>query len=255
MPLYDDTLKTSPPVATAGLVGACVLVFLWQMGLPPRAALEAVYGYGMIPAVLFGSAELRPADRLVPSWATLITSQFLHGGIAHLLGNMLYLACGVVAALTQAYIDTAEQVPMIGASGAIAGVLGDYLVLNPRGNVAVLIWILLLIGLIAVAGPDAGIVVPGAAERTVSDEERAPGVRLRDVCRRIPRQYLPGGDPPAAANPIAAARPRPLLRRPVRGRRGASSAGAATGAGPGDSRLRRIRPVGDAGPAGVGCLP
>jgi Rhomboid family len=123
----------------------------------------------------------------------------------------------VVAALTQAYIDTAEQVPMIGASGAIAGVLGDYLVLNPRGNVVVLIWILLLIGLIAVAGPDAGIVVPGAAERTVSDEERDPGVRLRDVCRRIPRQYLPGGDPPAAANPIAAARPRPLLRRPVRG--------------------------------------
>ena len=142
LPLYDDTPKVSSPVATVGLVAACVLVFFWQTGLPPHAATAAVYSYGMIPAVLFGSAELPARLQAVPAWMTLVTCQFLHGGIAHIAGNMLYLwifgrgveaalgtlrflllylGSGVIAALTQAFVDPTSQMPMIGASGAIAG--------------------------------------------------------------------------------------------------------------------------------------
>jgi membrane associated rhomboid family serine protease len=170
LPLYDDTQKVSTPVATVGLVAACVLVFFWQTGLPPRAATGAVYSYGMIPAVLFGSVELPARLQAVPGWMTLVTCQFLHGGIAHIAGNMLYLwifgrgveaalgtlrflllylGSGVIAALTQAFVDPISQMPMIGASGAIAGVLGAYLVFNPRGNVVVFVWILVFIRLVS----------------------------------------------------------------------------------------------------------
>jgi membrane associated rhomboid family serine protease len=97
LPLYDDIPKVSTPIATVGLVAACVLVFFWQTGLPPRAATTALYSYGMIPAVLFGSVELPARLQAVPAWMTLVTCQFLHGA-----GNMLYLwifGRGVEAAL------------------------------------------------------------------------------------------------------------------------------------------------------------
>ena len=170
LPLYDDTPKVSTPVATVGLVTACVLVFLWQTSLPPHAAAAAVYSYGMIPAVLFGSVELPAHLQAVPAWTTLVTCQFLHGGIAHIAGNMLclwifgpgveaalgtlrflllYLGSGVIAALTQAFVDPTSQMPKIGASGAIAGVLGAYLVLTPRGNVVGFVWILVFIRLVS----------------------------------------------------------------------------------------------------------
>ena len=171
IPLYDDTPKIHMPLATAALVAACSLVFLWQIGLPPRTAERAIYSYGMIPAVLLGSAELPARLQIIPSWLTLITCQFLHAGLLHLLGNMLYLwvfgrsvesvlgfgrylvlylASGVVAALTQAFVNPTADVPMIGASGAIAGVLGAYLILKPRGNVVVLIWIFIFVRLVSV---------------------------------------------------------------------------------------------------------
>ena len=171
IPLYDDTPKIHMPLATAALITACSLVFFWQTGLPPRAAERAIYSYGMIPAVLFGSAELPARLQVVPSWLTPITCQFLHAGPLHLLGNMLYLwvfgrsvesvlgfgrylvlylASGVVAALTQAFVNPTADVPMIGASGAIAGVLGAYLIVKPRGNVVVLIWIFIFVRLVSV---------------------------------------------------------------------------------------------------------
>ena len=170
IPLYDDTPKLHMPLATTALVAACSLVFLWQIGLPPGAAERAIYSYGMIPAVVFGSAELPARLQVVPPWLTPITCQFLHAGLLHLLGNMLYLwvfgrsvesvlgfsrylvlylASGAVAALTQAFMNPAGDVPMIGASGAIAGVLGAYFILKPRGNVVVLIWIFVLVRLVS----------------------------------------------------------------------------------------------------------
>ena len=169
LPLYDDNPTTQLPVITGGLIAACSVVFLWQVGLGDSASEDASLSYGMIPAVLFGYAKLPAHLQVVPPAATLVTSMFMHGGLLHLLGNMLYLwifgkgvettlgslrflilylLCGVAAALTQALTDPMAEVPMIGASGAIAGTLGAYLVLHPRGNVVVLLWIIIFVRLI-----------------------------------------------------------------------------------------------------------
>jgi membrane associated rhomboid family serine protease len=174
IPLYDDTPRLRTPVVTYGLIGACVATYLWQAGLDPRAATGAAFRFGMVPAVLFGQEALPRQLQTVPAWATLFTSMFLHGGLLHLAGNMLYLwifgkgvesalgasrflvlyvVCGVAAALTQAFVDPTSDVPMIGASGAIAGALGAYLLLYPRSNVVVFIWIIVLVRLITVPAP------------------------------------------------------------------------------------------------------
>ena len=156
IPLHDDNPTTLTPIVTVGLILACVAVFLWQVTLPPGAAVRAVYAYGMIPAVLFGEHELAA----IPAAASVLTSMFLHGGWMHLIGNMLYLwifgnnvedamghgrfvvfylLSGLAAALAQAFQDPGSAVPMIGASGAIGGVLGAYLLLYPQARVLVLI--------------------------------------------------------------------------------------------------------------------
>jgi membrane associated rhomboid family serine protease len=159
IPLHDDNPTTIRPVLTVALVTACVLVFFWQLSL---GALQerAVYALGVIPAVLFGHLQLPEAIALVAPPATVFTSMFLHGGWMHLVGNMLYLwifgnniedamghvrfilfylLCGVAAALAQALPDPQSQIPMIGASGAISGVLGAYLLLFPHARVLVAI--------------------------------------------------------------------------------------------------------------------
>jgi membrane associated rhomboid family serine protease len=158
IPLRDDNPTTTRPIVAFTLIGICILVFLWQVTLPPAAMEAAMVGLGLVPAVLFGQAEL--ADPFIPPVLTVFTSMFLHGGLMHLGGNMLYLwifgdnvedsmghgrfiafylLCGIAAALTQSLPDIGSTVPMIGASGAISGVLGAYLVLFPRTNVLVAI--------------------------------------------------------------------------------------------------------------------
>ncbi len=171
LPLYDDSPRVQVPVATGGIIAACGMVFLWQLGQGPRASEALALAYGLVPAVFFGTTELPAQLQLVPPWATLFTSMFLHGGWLHLLGNMLYLwifgravetalgplrfvvfycLCGALAGVAQASMAPGSEVPMLGASGAIAGVLGGYLVLYPRGNVVVLLWILIFVRLITV---------------------------------------------------------------------------------------------------------
>jgi len=161
VPLYDDNPTARDPIVTYLLIGLCVGAFLWQLGQNERAVL---YGYGMIPAELFGLWYPPRAYQVVSPWTTLVTSMFLHGGWFHLIGNMMflwifgnniedvlgrwrflffYLCCGVVAALTQAISSYGAHVPMVGASGAIAGVLGAYLLLYPNANVHVFIWIVI----------------------------------------------------------------------------------------------------------------
>ena len=119
-----------------------------------------VYMYGAIPAVVFGHVQLPPELMSLPAYGTLISSMFLHGGWMHLIGNMLYLwifgnniedvmghgkfivfygVCGVLAALSHAFLDPESTIPMVGASGAISGVLGAYLLLYPRARVLVFI--------------------------------------------------------------------------------------------------------------------
>jgi membrane associated rhomboid family serine protease len=156
IPLRDDNPVRDTPVVTIALIALNIIAFLWELMLPQDRVQEAVYSLGFVPAVAFGRAEL--ADPWLPAPATVLTSMFLHGGWLHLAGNMLYLwifgdnvedrlgrarfaafyvACGICAALAQALPDTRSVVPMIGASGAISGVLGAYLVLYPRANVLV----------------------------------------------------------------------------------------------------------------------
>jgi membrane associated rhomboid family serine protease len=160
IPLHDDNPTETVPLFTVGLIAACVAVFLWQLGLGEEGGIRALYSFGLVPAVLFDHVELPEALARVPASATLFTSMFMHGGWGHLLGNLLYLwifgnniedrfghlrfllfylLCGVAAALAQALPDTASQVPMVGASGAISGVLGAYLLLFPQARVLVVI--------------------------------------------------------------------------------------------------------------------
>ena len=161
-PFADDNPRTVTPYVTIAMIGMCVLVFLWQMTLGPESAQIAVYSYGMIPARVLGDVGLPAELSTVPAWATIFTSMFMHGGLMHLAGNMLflwvfgdnieesmghvrfivfYLVCGVAAALTQGLLDPGSTIPMIGASGAISGVLGAYLLLHPFATIRVFIFL------------------------------------------------------------------------------------------------------------------
>jgi membrane associated rhomboid family serine protease len=160
IPLRDENPVSSTPVITWSLLAACVLVFLWQMSLGAPGFNRAIFALGVIPAVLFGHAQLPPEIALVPPAATVVTSMFLHGGWMHLAGNMLYLwifgdniedrmgsarfalfylVCGTAAVFAQSLPAPESPVPMIGASGAVSGVLGAYLLLFPRTRVLVLV--------------------------------------------------------------------------------------------------------------------
>jgi membrane associated rhomboid family serine protease len=160
-PIHDDNPTHRPPLVTVALIAACILIYFWQVSLGPQGGAAVVYSFGFIPALLFTDAALPPDLAVIPASATLFSSMFLHGGFMHLAGNMLflwvfgnniedvcgharflafYLACGVAAAFAQALPDPGSQIPMIGASGAISGVLGAYLLLFPHARVHVLIW-------------------------------------------------------------------------------------------------------------------
>jgi membrane associated rhomboid family serine protease len=160
IPISDDNPTNTVPFLTVGLVVACVLVFIYEITLGPQAGERFVYQFGAIPAAIFGIEPLPVGAINLPPYVTLFTSMFLHGGLMHLIGNMLYLwifgnniedsmgharfilfylTCGVIAAMSHAVFDPASVVPMIGASGAISGVLGAYLLLYPRAHVTVLI--------------------------------------------------------------------------------------------------------------------
>lgn len=164
IPLRDDNPTARRPVVTWSLVAACVVAFLWELSLGPEAGERVLYALGVIPAVLFGGVKLPSDVALVPPFAAVFTSMFLHGGWLHLGSNVLYLwifgdnveeafgrgrylafylACGVAAALAQSLAQPTSEIPMIGASGAISGVLGAYLLLYPHARVSVVIPIVL----------------------------------------------------------------------------------------------------------------
>jgi membrane associated rhomboid family serine protease len=160
IPLHDDNPTSITPVVTIATIAACVLVFLYEASLPAEAGELFVYRYGAIPALFLGGAEPPPELAGASPYAGLLTSMFLHGGWMHLIGNMLYLwifgnnvedvmgharfvlfylLCGLLAALSHGLIDPSSTVPMVGASGAISGVLGAYLLLFPHARVLVLL--------------------------------------------------------------------------------------------------------------------
>jgi membrane associated rhomboid family serine protease len=170
IPLKDDVPSHSVPVVTVGLIALNVLAFLYQISLgldtrgPGAGAAEAfVYEFGVIPCRLTGSCQAtlsRVADDFPHPWVTIVTSMFLHGGLFHIAGNMLYLwifgnnvedtlghgrfllfylASGVAAAVGQTLVSPTSHVPMIGASGAVSGVLGAYLLLFPYATILTLL--------------------------------------------------------------------------------------------------------------------
>ena len=144
---------------TVGLIGLCVIVFLWQLTLGEDDFTRAILSYGSIPAALFDHVVRPPQISRGPDEMTLITSLFLHGGWSHLIFNMLFLwvfgdnvedaighlrflafflLCGAIAQFTDAMMDRGVMIPTIGASGAISGVLGAYFILYPRARLLVL---------------------------------------------------------------------------------------------------------------------
>jgi membrane associated rhomboid family serine protease len=171
IPLRDANPTRRAPVVTVGLIAASAIVFAYQLFLGTQrgdATLDAfVTRWAIVPAELvaaIGSGALVSAETF-----TLISSQFLHGGVFHIAGNLLflwifgnnvedrfgrgpflafYLVGGIVAGLTQVAIDPGSTIPVIGASGAIAAVLGAYLVLFPRARVTTVIFLVFFYQLI-----------------------------------------------------------------------------------------------------------
>ncbi|ABC80729.1 rhomboid family intramembrane serine protease [Anaeromyxobacter dehalogenans] len=188
IPLSDDVPTERTPAVTLLFIAANVLAFLWQvdvLALPDALAsgqlMEYVAGRlgdtalrgGVVPFEILTFSDVYPRD-LVPPPLTVFTAMFLHGGLVHVGSNMLflwifgnnvedalgrgrfvlfYLACGVVAAVVQVVASAATgelEVPMVGASGAIAGVLAAYMVLFPRARVTTLVIIVIFIRVIPV---------------------------------------------------------------------------------------------------------
>ena len=158
--LKDDNPTSSKPIVTYLLIGSCVLIFLIQLTSQSYKTGQLFYSYGLIPSVLMGHNQLPMDLYAVPAYLTIFTSMFMHGGFMHLIGNMLYmwifadniednlgpskflifyLLAGIGAAMTQVLMDTQSQIPMVGASGAIGGVLGAYFINHPNARVLVLI--------------------------------------------------------------------------------------------------------------------
>lgn len=165
IPLRDLNPTRRVPVFTIILIGLNVLAFLYEQSLSERSLERFILQYGTVP-LRFTDGSITASDVL-----TLFTSMFLHGGWLHIGGNMLYLWIfgnniedrlgiirfvifyflgGIAAAALQIVIDPSSRVPMIGASGAIAGVLGGYIVLYPRARVQTLVFIFVFIQVVSV---------------------------------------------------------------------------------------------------------
>lgn len=149
IPLYDTIPGRYRPVMTITLIIINVLVFLFETSLPPHILQNLIDTYGFVPARLTQGAVL-----------PIFTAMFLHGGWLHVIGNMwalwlfgnnvedrmgpgrfllFYLTCGILASLAHYYMGPNSTVPVVGASGAIAGVMGAYFILYPRARVVTLI--------------------------------------------------------------------------------------------------------------------
>ena len=173
IPLHDANPTRRTPVITLAIIAACVVVYGYQVLLLAQGgddALDAfITRWGVVPAELVDA--LRSGSFASMETVTLVTSQFLHGSLVHIAGNMLflwifgnniedrfgrlaflafYLVGGVVAGLTQVVIDPTSTVPTIGASGAIAAVLGAYLVLFPGARVTTAIFLIFFYQLIEI---------------------------------------------------------------------------------------------------------
>jgi membrane associated rhomboid family serine protease len=160
LPIGDDNPSGSRPWVNWTIIVACAVIFVWMISLGEIGYQRILIGAGLIPARLLGQPVLPESFPALPAWATLIAHMFLHAGPLHLAGNILYLwifgdnvedalghrryavfylGCGLVAALAQVAVIPDATIPVVGASGAISGVLGAYIVLFPKANVRTLV--------------------------------------------------------------------------------------------------------------------
>jgi len=164
IPLKSDNPHRGFAFVNGLLIAANVVIFLYQVSLPQRVAERLIFSFGVVPA----RAEqmlVSPIGHVSGTLVPLLTSMFLHGGWLHLLGNMLflwvfgasvedrlghmaylvfYLTCGIGAGLTHIVTNWGSNLPTIGASGAISGVMGAYIVLFPRSRILTLVPLLII---------------------------------------------------------------------------------------------------------------
>jgi membrane associated rhomboid family serine protease len=181
-PYKDENPTFTTPVVTLALIAANLAVWVLIQGMGTAPALpNSVCRLGFIPGYLFGGIPANTEISLgygvtcslggLPAWFTVLSSMFMHGGWMHLIGNVwflwvfgnniedstghfrflvFYLLCGIIAALAQAAADPLSAIPMVGASGAISGVMGGYIVLYPRVRVHMIVFLFVFITRIVV---------------------------------------------------------------------------------------------------------
>ena len=163
-PIRDEIPSRRAPVVTVAIIAANVAVFLYQWTLPEEALLSFVYRFGLVPARISDPAWATSVGFPSAGYGSVFTSMFLHGGVLHLVSNMwslwifgdniedrmgrarfafFYVACGLAAGGVHWLTNPASTVPTVGASGAIAGIMGGYLLLYPHSRVLTLIPILI----------------------------------------------------------------------------------------------------------------
>lgn len=169
IPLKDDNPTQTVPFVTVALILANAVVFVYEMLLPPEASKNLIATLGITPGRLT-QAVLHDPGQLGHAGVTLLTGMFLHGSIMHIAMNMLYLwifgnniedvvghgrfvlfylGCGLLASFTQVAASPHSKVPMIGASGAISGILGAYLVMFPAARVLTLVFLVVFIRVVS----------------------------------------------------------------------------------------------------------
>jgi len=157
IPYKDDNPTSATPFVTVGIIALNILVFLYEI-VSPSGMEKFVYNYGAIPNYILTFEKVQPIHPAL----TIFSAMFMHGGVFHIAGNMLYLwifgnniedkvghirfiffyiFCGIISAYANALTDPQSHIPMIGASGAISGVLGAYLLLFPRAMVHTLVFL------------------------------------------------------------------------------------------------------------------
>lgn len=154
IPIYDDNPALGKPLLVITIITLCIIIWFWQSGLGYQGNNTVIVNFGLTPKVFLAEPLL--------SFFTLFTSMFMHGGFMHLAGNMLYLwifgdniegalghfrfilfyfLCGIAAAFTQILSAPDSTIPMIGASGAVSGVLGAYLIFYPRARIRTFVFL------------------------------------------------------------------------------------------------------------------
>ena len=154
IPIYDDNPALGKPLLVITIIAVCIIIWFWQSGLNYQDNNTVIVNFGLTPKVFLSGPLL--------SFFTLFTSMFMHGGFMHLAGNMLYLwifgdniegalghfrfilfyfLCGIAAAFTQILSAPDSAIPMIGASGAVSGVLGAYLIFYPHARIRTFVFL------------------------------------------------------------------------------------------------------------------